>query len=337
MIDKAQNSESILKIWNLKTHFFTDEGIVKAVDGIDLEIFPEETLGIVGESGCGKTVTALSITKLLPSYAKIIDGNILFEGKDLTKLKEKQLQKIRGKDIAIIFQEPMTSLNPIFTIGHQIEETVIFHQNKTKKEAKEIAIDMLRQVELPFPEKRFNEYPHQLSGGMKQRAMIAMALSCKPKLLIADEPTTALDVTTQREIIELLQKLKDEYSMSILFITHDLGVISQIADRIAVMYASKIVEYTDAIEVFNNPKHPYTMGLLNSIPEIGEKREELQAIPGQIPDPLIPIEGCRFHPRCSFAIEKCIKNEPPLEEISPTHKTACWRHKEIKKNAKLRV
>lgn len=329
----TEKKEALLRIENLKTHFFTDEGVVKAVDGVDLEIFPKETLGIVGESGCGKTVTALSIMRLLPSYGKIVDGSILFKGRDLTKLKENELQKIRGKEISFVFQEPMSSLNPIFTIGHQIEEAIIFHQWKTRKEAREIVTQMLKDVEFPDPAESMNKYPHQLSGGMQQRAMIAMALSCEPDLLIADEPTTALDVTIQREIIELLHKLKDEHSMSILFITHDLGVISQIADRIAVMYASRIAEYASAKEIFDNPKHPYTVGLLNSIPEIGKNEEKLQAIPGQLPNPLSHIEGCRFHPRCFFATDKCIKNGPPLEEISHQHKTACWRQEIVNKNS----
>ncbi|MDD5455055.1 MAG: ABC transporter ATP-binding protein [Candidatus Ratteibacteria bacterium] len=329
----TERKETLLRIKNLKTHFFTDEGIVKAVDGVDLEIPPKETLGIVGESGCGKTVTALSIMRLLPAYGKIVDGSIFLKRRDLTKLQEKHFQEIRGKEISMVFQEPMSSLNPIFTIGQQIEEAIIFHQGKTRKEAREIAIRMLKDVEFPQPAESINKYPHQLSGGMQQRAMIAIALSCEPELLIADEPTTALDVTIQKEIIELLHKLKEEHSMSILFITHDLGVISQIADKVAVMYASKIIEHAEAKEIFNNPKHPYTIGLLNAIPQIGKNEGRLQTIPGQLPNPLSHIEGCRFHPRCFFAIEKCIRNEPPLEDIASGHKTACWRQKIVNKNS----
>ncbi|HIE44429.1 MAG TPA: ABC transporter ATP-binding protein [Candidatus Omnitrophica bacterium] len=330
-----KKTEALLQIEKLKTYFFTDEGTVKAVDGIDLSIFPRKTLGLVGESGCGKTVTALSIMGLLPPYGRVVEGRILFEGRDLRRLKERELNKVRGKEIGMVFQEPMTSLNPIFTVGHQIEEAIIFHQERNKKEARQIALDMLKKVELPSPEEQLNEYPHQLSGGMKQRVMIAMALSCGPKLLIADEPATALDVTIQREILELLLRLQNEYNMSILLITHDLGVVNLVAERIAVMYASKIAEYATRDEIFSNPKHPYTIGLLNSIPKIGEKRKSLQAIPGQPPDPLAPIEGCRFHPRCFFATKKCIEKEPVLEEISPDHKTACWRHSIVDKQSWL--
>jgi oligopeptide/dipeptide ABC transporter ATP-binding protein len=327
----------LLKIENLKTYFFTDSGTVKAVDGIDLEIFPKETLGIVGESGCGKTVTALSVVKLLPAYGKIVEGSIIFNGQDLTKSTEKQMQEIRGKEISFIFQEPMSSLNPIFTIGQQIQEAIILHQKKNKKEAKDIAVEMLKIVDIPSPETYFNKYPHQISGGMQQRAMIAMALSCKPKLLIADEPTTALDVTIQKGILQLLYKLKEEFSMSMLFITHDLAIVSQITDRVAVMYASKIVECAPTKEIFDNPKHPYTLGLINSIPQIGTHQEKLLAIPGQLPNPLSHIKGCRFHPRCFFAAQQCFENEPSLREISKGHKTACWRYKEINQSAKVKM
>ncbi|MCD5390708.1 ABC transporter ATP-binding protein [candidate division NPL-UPA2 bacterium] len=330
MRDESKNNGPLLEIKNLQTHFFTNEGLVKAVDGLDLEIFSRETSGLVGESGCGKTVTALSIMGLLPSPGKITQGSITLQGRDLTQLPERKLQKIRGKEIAMIFQEPMTSLNPIFTVGHQVEEAIIFHQGKSRKEAREITREMFGKVELPSPEERMNEYPHQLSGGMKQRVMIAMALSCQPKLLIADEPTTALDVTIQQGILALLNKLQDEHSLAILFITHDLGVISQVANRIAVMYAAKIVECAQAGEIFRNPHHPYTLGLLNSIPKIGGGEKRLPAIPGQLPNPLVPVKGCRFHPRCFFVKDYCLEKEPPLAEIAPGHKTACWRHSEIK-------
>ncbi|HEW92941.1 MAG TPA: ABC transporter ATP-binding protein [Thermotogaceae bacterium] len=309
---------------NLKTYFFTDDGVVKAVDGVNFEVYPGETLGIVGESGCGKSVTSLSILRLLDEKGKIVDGEIIFEGKDLVKLDENKMREIRGNDIAMIFQEPMVALNPVYTVGDQIMEAIILHQKVHKDEARKIAIDMLRKVGIPEPEKRVDEYPHELSGGMRQRAMIAMALSCHPKLLIADEPTTALDVTIQAQILELMKQLQKDLDMAIIMITHDLGVIAEISDRVAVMYAGKMVEYTDVKRLFKNPKHPYTWALLNAIPRLDIEQERLFSIPGVVPDALHFPSGCKFHTRCEFATEKCRNEEPGLIEIEDGHFVACW-------------
>lgn len=318
------NNQPLLRVKNLKTYFFTDDGVVKAVDGVNFEVYSGETLGIVGESGCGKSVTSLSILRLLDEKGKIVDGEIVFEGKDLTKLSEGEMRDIRGNDIAMIFQEPMVALNPVYTIGDQIMEAIILHQKVSKDEARKIAIDMLRKVGIPEPEKRVDEYPHELSGGMRQRAMIAMALSCHPKLLIADEPTTALDVTIQAQILELMKQLQRDLGMSIIMITHDLGVIAEVSDRVAVMYAGKMVEYTDVKRLFKNPKHPYTWALLNAIPRMDIEQERLFSIPGVVPDALHFPSGCKFHNRCEFATEKCKIEEPELVEIEEGHFAACW-------------
>ncbi|MBA7493771.1 Dipeptide transport ATP-binding protein DppD [subsurface metagenome] len=320
----------LLEVKDLKTHFFTDDGVVKAVDGVSFNLGSGEVLGLVGESGCGKTVTALSIMRLIPSPpGRIVGGEIIFGGQDLAKTKEAEMCQIRGNGVGMIFQEPMTSLNPLFTIGNQIMEPIIFHQKKTKVQARALTLEMLRMVEIPSPDLRINEYPHQLSGGMKQRAMIALALSCRPQLLIADEPTTALDVTIQAGIIELLLRLKEELGMSILLITHDLGVVAEMAQSVAVMYASKIVEYAGVREIFKAPKHPYTIGLLNSLPKLGVERERLDTIPGQVPNPLNFPSGCKFWPRCPFADEDCRRREPHLEEVAPSHKVRCFKTKEV--------
>ncbi len=320
-----EKQDNLIEVKNLKTHFFTEEGVVKAVDGVDFSIKPGETVGIVGESGCGKSVTSLSIMRLVESPpGRIVDGEILFEGKDLTKLSEKEMRKIRGNDISMIFQEPMTSLNPVYTVGDQITESLILHKNLSKKEAKNQAVKMLKKVGIPLPEQRVDEYPHQLSGGMRQRVMIAMALSCDPKLLIADEPTTALDVTIQAQILDLMNGLKDEFGMAIMMITHDLGVIAEVSDRIAVMYAGKIVEYTTAEELFANPSNPYTWGLLKSIPLLHKDIEKLFAIPGNVPSPLDFPEGCKFNSRCFLAEDKCFEEEPPLHEVKEGHVSRCW-------------
>ncbi|MCD6545553.1 MAG: ABC transporter ATP-binding protein [Thermotogae bacterium] len=319
-----ESKQPLLKVNNLKTYFFTDDGVVKAVDGVNFEVYPGETLGIVGESGCGKSVTSLSILRLLDEKGKIVDGEIIFEGKDLVKLDENKMREIRGNDIAMIFQEPMVALNPVYTVGDQIMEAIILHQKVHKDEARKIAIDMLRKVGIPEPEKRVDEYPHELSGGMRQRAMIAMALSCHPKLLIADEPTTALDVTIQAQILELMKQLQKDLGMAIIMITHDLGVIAEISDRVAVMYAGKMVEYTDVKRLFKNPKHPYTWALLNAIPRLDIEQERLFSIPGVVPDALHFPSGCKFHTRCEFATEKCRNEEPGLIEIEDGHFVACW-------------
>ncbi|MHC5081231.1 MAG: ABC transporter ATP-binding protein [Planctomycetota bacterium] len=320
----APTEEALVSIRNLKTWFFTDEGVVKAVDGVDYDIPKGKTLGVVGESGCGKSVTALSILRLIPDPpGKIVEGEILFEGRDLVQCTESEMRRVRGNDISMIFQEPMTSLNPVFTVGDQIMEAIILHQRKSRAEAREMAIEFLHKVGIPSAEVRIDEYPHQMSGGMKQRVMIAMALSCYPKLLIADEPSTALDVTIQAQILDLMRRLQEEFGMSILLITHDLGVVAEMADHVVVMYASKIVESANAVELFKNPHHPYTIGLFKSIPHLGAKKEKLDVIPGVVPNPLYFPSGCKFRTRCPLAWEKCME-EPTLEEVLPGHFVACW-------------
>ncbi|MCD6462896.1 MAG: ABC transporter ATP-binding protein [Thermotogae bacterium] len=326
--------KKILEVRNLKTYFYTEDGVVKAVDGVSFEVYEGETLGIVGESGCGKSVTSLSILRLLDEKGRIEEGEILFKGKNLLDLSEDEMREIRGNEIAMIFQEPMTALNPVYTIGDQIMEAIILHQKVSEQKARKIAIEMLKKVGIPEPEKRIDEYPHELSGGMRQRAMIAMALSCNPSILIADEPTTALDVTIQAQILELMKELQREYGMSIIMITHDLGVIAEMADRVLVMYAGKVVEYADVRDLFKDPHHPYTWGLMNSIPRLDVEYERLNAIPGVVPDALHFPEGCRFRNRCEFATNKCAE-EPPLVEVKANHFSACWHIDELRKTMKL--
>ncbi|MFP4661431.1 MAG: ABC transporter ATP-binding protein [Halanaerobiales bacterium] len=317
---------------NLKTYFYTEGGIAQAVDGVNFEIYRGETLGVVGESGCGKSVTSLSVMRLIPEPpGKIVDGEIIFKGKDLTKLSNAEMRKIRGNEISMIFQEPMTSLNPVFTIGNQISEAIMLHKKVNKKAAMAQSVEMLRKVGIPLPEQRVHEYPHQLSGGMRQRVMIAMALSCNPELLIADEPTTALDVTIQAQILDLMNELKDKFDMSIMMITHDLGVIAEVCDRVAVMYAGKVVEYTDVKTLFKNPRHPYTWGLMNSIPKLDEEVERLTAIPGIVPSALEFPEGCRYNTRCPMAQERCFKEEPELINVEDGHQARCFYTDEIDK------
>ncbi|MDI9367938.1 MAG: ABC transporter ATP-binding protein [Thermotogota bacterium] len=316
--------KALLQVEDLKTYFHTEDGIVKAVDGVTFDVFPGETLGIVGESGCGKSVTSLSIMRLLDEKGEIAGGRISFDGEDVLAIPESKMMKIRGNDMAMIFQEPMTALNPVFTIGFQIMEAILLHQDVDEKKAREMAIDMLKKVGIPEPEKRIDEYPHELSGGMRQRAMIAMSLSCNPKLLFADEPTTALDVTIQAQILELMKSLQDQYGMALVMITHDLGVIAEMAQRVVVMYAGKVVEYADVHTLFKNPRHPYTWGLMNAIPKLDEDKEVLYNIPGVVPDPLDFPDGCRFNTRCPLATDKCRKEEPPLVEIESEHTAACW-------------
>jgi peptide/nickel transport system ATP-binding protein len=327
----------LLEVKNLKTYFHTEDGIVKAVDGVDFEVYPGETLGIVGESGSGKSVTSLSILRLLDPNGEILEGSqIIFEGKNLLDLSEDEMRKIRGNDIAMIFQEPMVALNPVFTIGEQIMEAILLHQDVDKKEARRMAIDMLRKVGIPEPEKRVDEYPHELSGGMRQRAMIAMALSCKPKLLIADEPTTALDVTIQAQILDLMKELQREYGMAIILITHDVGVIAENADRVVVMYGGMVMETADVKELFKEMRHPYTWGLLNSIPRLDIEQDKLYNIPGIVPDPLHFPPGCRFNTRCEFADEKCKKEIPPLYEVGKNHYSRCFYYKKVEEAQKLK-
>jgi oligopeptide transport system ATP-binding protein len=319
-------NEVLLRVKDLKTYFYTQDGVVKAVDGISFELARGETLGIVGESGSGKSVTALSILKLIPDPpGKIVSGEIYLDGMDIVALKEKEMQQVRGNEIAMIFQDPMTSLNPVFTIGNQIMETIMLHQRLNKKVAREKTVELLRSVGIPNPEQRIDEYPHQFSGGMRQRAMIAMALSCNPKILIADEPTTALDVTIQAQILQLMNEIKERTNSSILIITHDLGVIAEMADNIIIMYGGMVVEYSDVNTIFYNSHHPYTWGLLRSIPRLDEvKRERLIPIPG-IPPSLIHVPpGCPFSPRCRYAKDICFKVTPELKNIGRFHKVACY-------------
>ncbi len=321
-------AETVLDIRDLKTHFFGEEGIAKAVDGVSWSLKKGKTLALVGESGCGKSVTALSIMRLVPDPpGRIVGGEILFEGRDLRRLSEKQMQNIRGNRIAMIFQEPMTSLNPVYTVGNQIIEAIELHQNIRGRAARQLAVDMLRQVGIPAPEQRIDEYPHQMSGGMRQRVMIAMALSCDPTVLIADEPTTALDVTIQAQILDLLQDLQQKRDMSILLITHDLGVVAEVADEVCVMYASRLVERADVRELFDHPLHPYTQGLFRSIPRLGEEKTRLEVIPGNVPNPLYFPSGCKFHPRCPLGCNDpvCQSKDPELREVRPGHWVACWK------------
>ncbi|MCO5176665.1 MAG: ABC transporter ATP-binding protein [Thermomicrobiales bacterium] len=322
-------AKNVLEVNDLKTQFFTRAGVVYAVDGVSFHVGEGETLGIVGESGCGKSVTATSIMRLIPSPpGKIVNGEILLSDEsgttDLLTLSESEMRHVRGHRVAMIFQDPMTSLNPVLTIGDQITEPLILHLGLSKREAEERAIDLLKRVGIPAAEDRINAYPHQFSGGMRQRVMIAIALSCNPRVLIADEPTTALDVTIQAQILELMMHLNHEFGTAIIMITHDLGVVAEICERVVVMYAGQIVETGDAKDLFNNPQHPYTIGLLNSVPQIGERvKDALTPIPGLPPDLLAPPVGCRFRPRCRFRQEKC-ETSPPLADVAPGQRARCW-------------
>ncbi len=361
--------ETLLKIRNLKTYFFTYAGVVKALDGINLDVYKGETMGLVGETGCGKSVTSLSILRLIQPPGKIVEGEIWFKGKDLLKLSDEEMRKVRGKEIAMVFQDPATYINPVLTIGDQIAEVIMLHQdlrkdvlemkieeltkklkekpneklkekieelkkalnnppNPTKREIKKAAykkaVEALRLVKMPSPEKVVMQYPHELSGGMRQRAMIAMALSCKPDLLIADEATTALDVTIQAQILNLLNEIKKELETSILIITHDLGIVAELCDRVAVMYAGLIIEEADTQSLFKNPLHPYTRGLLNAIPKLHSTSSRLKTIPGFVPNLINPPSGCRFHPRCEYVMDICRKQEPKLIEVKKNHFAACF-------------
>ena len=319
---------SLLSIRDLRTRFHTYDGVVTAVDRVDLDVYRGETLGVVGESGCGKSVTALSILRLLPSPPAEIQGTILFGGTNLLHVSPDEIRRIRGNAISMIFQEPMTSLNPVLTIGEQISEAIRLHQGVTRQEALKRAVEMLEMVQIPAPDVRAQEYPHKLSGGMRQRVMIAMALSCHPQLLLADEPTTALDVTIQAQIVDLMQRLKEEFETSIVLITHNLGLIAEMAKRVVVMYTGKVVEEAPVEDLFREPLHPYTRGLLGSIPWIGRKletdRRQLQEIPGIVPSLLEMPHGCRFHPRCNRAMDVCRKEEPPLVHPNGRRRVLCW-------------
>ena len=325
-------STPLLDVDDLKVAFATDEGLVRAVDGVSFQIGVGETLAVVGESGSGKSVTSLAILRLIPPPGRIADGRVTFAGRDLLALPEPAMRAIRGNEISIVFQEPMTSLNPVRTIGHQIAEAVVLHQRKSPSQAEQVVVDMLDLVGIPDPKRRAENFPHQLSGGMRQRAMIAMALCCRPKLLIADEPTTALDVTIQAQILDLMRSLQREIGMSILFITHDLGVVSEMADRVVVMYAGRAVEDGGVRDIFARPMMPYTQGLIGSIPRLdrlGGKRRRLEAIPGNVPNPLRLPAGCAFHPRCRHAQDECRAAIPPLEDAASGHRVRCARWRAI--------
>jgi peptide/nickel transport system ATP-binding protein len=316
----------LLEVRNLRTHFATEAGEFRAVDGVSFELEAGRTLGIVGESGCGKSVTALSIMGLVPQPpGRIVGGEILFEGVNLLSLPPERMRALRGDRMAMIFQEPMSSLNPAFTIGEQIAEVLLRHRKMDKKAAQARAIEMLERVRIPSPERRYHDYPHRLSGGMRQRAMIAMALACEPKLLICDEPTTALDVTIQAQILELMRTLREETGTAIILITHDLGVVAELADEVAVMYAGRIVERAPVAQLYAEPQHPYTIGLLGAIPRLDAERARLTAIDGQVPAGVVALPGCRFKPRCPFAVERCVRDDPSLLEIRADHQAACWR------------
>ena len=320
-----KTNKNILEIKNLHTYFYTDSGVVKSVDGVDIELKEGSTLGIVGESGSGKSVTALSVMGLLMgTTGKIAEGEIIFEDQDLVKLSDEERRKMRGEKISMIFQEPMTSLNPVMKIGDQITESILQHEQISKQEAKNRAIEVLKSTGIPRVERIVNEFPFQLSGGQRQRVMIAMALVNKPKILIADEPTTALDVTIQAQILDLMNHLKKIYGTSILFITHDLGVVAEVCDDVVVMYCGRVVEKGNVFDIFEKPSHPYTEGLLNSIPKLGELVDELESIPGNVPNPKYMPEGCKFAPRCKYAFDKCQKQEPGFYDLGDGHLSRCW-------------
>ena len=318
--------DPLLEVRDLQTYFHTEEGVARAVDGVSFAVGRGQTLGLVGESGCGKSVSAFSIMRLVPDPpGRIEAGQVLLKGRDLLTLDEEEMRRVRGDDIAMIFQEPMTSLNPVLTCGFQIAEAVVLHQQVPMQEARVRAVEMLHLVGIPAPEQRIDEYPHQLSGGMRQRVMIAMALSCNPDVLVADEPTTALDVTIQAQILALLESLQESLQMAIVMITHDLGVIAETADQVAVMYAGQIVEHAETQALFARPQHPYTRGLLRSIPRLDDEQERLDIIPGVVPDSRAFPPGCRFAPRCPLADAHCRAEMPPLEEIEAGHWVSCWK------------
>jgi len=318
--------EPLLQIRGLKVYFYTDEGVVHAVDGVDLDVMRGETLCIVGESGCGKSTLAYSILRLVRPPGRIVEGSILFDGVDLVKLSEEELNKIRGRRISMIFQDPTSALNPVFTVGYQVYEAIELHQRVKGDEAWKRVMSMLRRVGIPSPEVRYRDYPHQFSGGQRQRIMLAIALSCHPDLLIADEPTTNLDVTIQAQVLHLIKQLKEELGMTVMLITHDMGIVAMMADRVAVMYAGKIVEVAPVLDIYERPLHPYTQALIKAIPLPHVDVEELQPIPGEVPSLLEPPPGCRFHPRCPYAMDVCRREEPPMIDLGGGHQVACWLH-----------
>ncbi|MGK7376659.1 ABC transporter ATP-binding protein [Planococcus sp. 1R117A] len=326
-------AQTLLEVKNLVTSFRTSEGTVQAVKGISFHVEKGETLCIVGESGCGKSITSLSVMGLLPSNGSIESGEIRLNDKPLQNLSQEQLRKLRGNQMSMIFQEPMTALNPVLTIGYQLREPLMLHHKLSKSEASKQGVELLNQVGIPNPGKRLNQYPHELSGGMRQRVMIAMALACHPSLLIADEPTTALDVTIQAQILDLINDLKEKLDMGVLLITHDMGVVAEVADRVMVMYAGQKIEEGPVEQIFNNPSHPYTIGLLNSVPNVDDPEFELEPIPGNMPGLNEKIPGCRFHPRCKFAMDKCKVMVPPEFQVSEGHSATCWlNEKEAEKD-----
>jgi oligopeptide/dipeptide ABC transporter ATP-binding protein len=330
--EKTNTNQPLLKIQNLKTYFYTEDGVVRAVDGVDLEVYPGEVLGIVGESGCGKSVTSLSTMRLISQPGKIVEGQILFEGTDLLQISESEMMQVRGNRISMIFQQPQTSLNPVFRVGEQIGEVLNIHQDFGKEAAQNRTIELLKQVGIPDAERRMQAFPHELSGGMAQRVMIAMALACVPDLLIADEPTTALDVTIQAQILDLMRNLRTQLGSAVILITHDLGVIAEMADRVAVMYAGQVVEQTSVQDLFAEPLHPYTKGLIGSTPILGKVREKLDVIPGTVPNLINLPVGCRFAPRCQARVEHnlsiCTEKEPDLIQTSGGHAVRCWLYQE---------
>ncbi len=329
--NSVPENEHILDVRGLKTYFYTEDGVVQAVDGVDLYVKRGEVLGLVGESGCGKSVTSFSIMRLVGIPGKIVDGEILFEGQNLLKLSESEMMRIRGNRISMIFQQPTSCLNPVFKVGDQISEVLDIHQKLGKDRGRQRSIDLLRTVGIPEPEKRVDAYPHELSGGMAQRVMIAMALACVPELLIADEPTTALDVTIQAQILDLLRNLRSQTDTSIILITHDLGIVAEMCERVAVMYAGRIVEETDVVTLFAKPKHPYTVGLIGSVPVLGQIRDKLHVIPGTVPNLIDLPPGCKFAPRCQARVEHnlgiCTQEEPELLPAEPRHTVRCWLYR----------
>lgn len=329
---EEKTTQPLLDVRNLKTFFYTEDGTVRAVDGVDFEVYPGEVLGLVGESGCGKSVTSLSIMRLIGQPGKIIEGEIFYEGRDLLKITEAEMMKMRGNRISMIFQQPQTSLNPVFRVGEQISEVLNIHQDFGKEAGRKRAVELLKQVGIPDAERRADSFPHELSGGMAQRVMIAMALACVPDLLIADEPTTALDVTIQAQILDLMRNLRSQLGAAVILITHDLGVIAEMADRVAVMYAGQIVEQTSVLKLFKEPLHPYTIGLIGSTPVLGRIREKLDVIPGSVPNLVNLPEGCRFAPRCAARVDHnlaiCTDREPNLIQTPDGHKIRCWLYED---------